>query len=116
MNTDTTFTLTHGKGTTSEKGFTINLGCDLVSTMTEDEIVKAAEDAKVISIQGPLRKLDSADAIQDQLRKKYPDATVTEGIERTQSVNSELKALEKILGKDKVAELLRAELEKRTLA
>lgn len=112
----TTFTVTCKKGTADEKGYTIELNTDLVSTMTEDEIVKAAEDAKIVSIQGPLRKLTSADAIQAHLRKTYPEAVVIEGIERTQSVNAELKALEKMLGKDKVAELLREELAKRTSA
>lgn len=115
---NTIFTVTAGKGTPEEKSFTVDIGTDLVSTMTEDEIVKAAEDAKIISIQGKLRngKHKDAPAMQEYLRKTYPNATVELGVVKTQSVNAKLKALEAILGKDEVARLLEQELAKRETA
>lgn len=91
---NTSFTLTINKDKENEQGFTINLGCDVLEGMTQADKDKFCESAKKIRIQQPLRKLDSLSAIRLHLRKTYPDAEITEGIERPETATSKLRELE----------------------
>ena len=109
---NTLFTVTAHKGTPQEKAYSIDLGQDILDGVHENTVLKLAGQALTIQVQGKLRKKDSGQDIQDMLVKEYPEAIVTEGIVREQTINAKLKALEKIIGKDKVAELIAQELEK----
>lgn len=121
MNTRT-FTVTvdakiDGNPNPNAKGFTIDIGSakDYAEDLSAEKVNALMWGAWKVEIQGQLRKCKTAECMQTLLVKKgFTDCIVTEGIERTESVNKELKALEAILGKDKVAELLREELAKRT--
>lgn len=112
---NTLFTVTAHKGTPQEKEYTIDLGQDILDGVHENTVLKLAGQSLVITVQGKLRKKDSAIAIEEMLQKEYPLASVTDGVIREQTINAKLKALEKIIGKDKVVELIAQELEKTAL-
>lgn len=107
MNTIFTVKATKAEGEGKNKEYTINLGQDILDGVSESIRDEKATQSIRIDVQGTLRKCDSTVAIQDALIKQgYTDAVVSEGVERTPSVNAEVKALMAILGEDGVRELL----------
>jgi hypothetical protein len=100
-NMNTKFTVTTDANTPYAKAYTIDLGCDVLDNESEDSIRTMATESKKIKIQSPLRKKKSAEEMETYLRKTYPDAIVTNGVIKPKSVDSEINALIKIMGKDK---------------
>jgi hypothetical protein len=102
----TIFTVTINKDMPNEEGFSVNLGEDCLEGKTDAELRAWAHQSKVIKIQGPLRKLKTAEEMEAHLRKTYKDAVVKEGIEKAESQDAVFKKIvrEKFAG-DKAAAL-----------
>lgn len=109
---NTKFTVTSGKGTSEEKGFTCDLGQDILAGKTDAEIRTLAERSEVIAVQGKLRKFTKASDMEAYLRKTYRDAIVDEGVEREVSTTSLINKAVAKHGKDKVEEFLNSLLSK----
>ena len=103
---NTHFTVTCLKGTPQEAAYTIDLGQDILEGLSDSIIREKAAQSLVINVQGGLRKKESVDAIEEHLRKTYPEATVEVGVVREESASSVVRKLEKILGKDELRRLL----------
>lgn len=103
---NTLLTVTCFKRKENESAYSIDLGQDILDGVSDVERDIMACESKVIKVQSPLRKMESLDAIQTHLRKTYPDAEVTVGIVKEKSALSQLKALEKIIGKDALKDML----------
>ncbi len=99
----TEFTVTINAKTDKAKAFTINLGQDILKDVHEDTILTLASQSRVITVQGELRKKDTAEDMIKHLVKKYPNADVTEGVVKATSNNAVLNAILKKFDGDKDA-------------
>ena len=89
----TEFTVTINAKTDKAQAFTISLGQDILDGVHEDTILTLASQSRVITVQGELRKLDTADAMEKHLVKKYPNAYVNEGVVKAASNTAVLNAI-----------------------
>ena len=106
---NTIFTVETTKG--SKLQYTIDLGQDILDGESDSSIFEMASQSKRIKEQGKLRGCNSETEIQALMIKAgYPNVTVTEGVVKVQSVNAQYNELEKIIGKEALAEMIAAKL------
>lgn len=110
---DTSFTVTCFKKTVNEKAYSINLHQDILRNLSQSIKDALADQQKRINVQGPLRKLTSAQEIEAHLQKEFPLAEVTEGVVKAKTAAAELKEAaaklaeyESVLGKDELEKLI----------
>lgn len=112
---NTTFTVRQYKGQDAKEGFTINTGVDVLEGYTEAQVLDLARQSKVIKLQIPLRKKDTASEMETYLRGNgYPDAVVTQGIKELPKKEDPEKvkmynALVKVVGKEEADKLIEAQ-------
>lgn len=103
----TTFTIRTDAKKDNERAWSVSLGIDCLDGESPATIRAMAHESKVIKIQGPMRKLDSADEMETYLHKKgYPDATVTEGVVKEPSKTAVANALIAKYGIDQLEKIL----------
>ena len=105
------FTVTLDAKSEVARGFSINTKLDVLSKLSESEIIAEAHKSKVIKLQIPLRKCNDALEMQDYLRKNgYPDAEVKDGIVKEVSVKTkiskEFNALASVVGEDEAMKIV----------
>ena len=104
---DTIFTVTVGAKTDDEKAYTINLGQDILQGISDTDIRAKASQSLVIDVQGIMRKIKTGEVdMEIALQKKFPKASIEEGVVKTTSTNTQLKNMVSKYGIDKVNEAL----------